>query len=255
MTGRDSAPPVVLVLLGGPEVVCGDCRVAVPEGSKRLVAYLAVHGGRVDPRHAANAIWPDVDRHRAAGNLRSAVWRVRTSGIDIIDTGTRDLALDQRVRIDLDAVSGWADRIVASRTRSGDLDLLPAAVPALDLFPGWYDDWVVLERERLRERMLRAIDTLSALLVAAHRFGDAVEAALSAVGVDPLRESAQRTLIKAHLAEGNICEARRSYTAFAALLAHELGVAPPTALTDLVSVPSMRSPTSDAYRLTRGVCA
>ena len=40
------------------------------------------------------------------------------------------------------------------------------------------------------------------------------EAAMFAVGIEPLRESAQRVLIEAHLAEGNLVEARRAFVTY-----------------------------------------
>ena len=46
-----------------------------------------------------------------------------------------------------------------------------------------------------------------------------IEAALQAIAGDPLRESAHRCLIRAHLAEGNVSEARRQVHSYAALLA------------------------------------
>jgi len=231
----DLTPDATLQLLDGPHVVmAGSRRVAVPEGSKRLVAYVALRRRSVDRRNAAADIWPQVDQHRAAGNLRSAMWRLRSAGIDIIDAGKRDLALDPRVRVDLDGVAAWADRVVAARPRPGDLVLLPLALRALDLLPGWYDDWVLDERQRMRDVLLDAFDALAALLVAARRCGDAVDAALAAVAVDPLRETAQRTLIEAHLAEGNRCEALRSYLTYEDLLARELGVGPSVELTRML---------------------
>jgi DNA-binding SARP family transcriptional activator len=105
---------------------------------------------------------------------------------------------------------------------------------ALDLLPGWYDDWTILERERLRQRLLRALESLSALLSRAGRHADAVESALAAVCAEPLRESAQRALVEAYLAERNECEARRALCDYRDLLARELGVAPSADLTALV---------------------
>ena len=55
-------------------------------------------------------------------------------------------------------------------------------------------------------------------LTAARRFGPALEAALAAVAGEPLRESAHRVLIKAHLAEGNVSEAIRQYHFYRTLL-------------------------------------
>lgn len=104
----------------------------------------------------------------------------------------------------------------------------------LDLLPGLYEDWAIIERERVRQRMLHALETLSRQLVSLGRYADAVEAALTAINAEPLRESAQRVLIEAHLAEGNRVEARRSYQTYCDVVRRELGVEPPRELTALV---------------------
>jgi DNA-binding SARP family transcriptional activator len=78
---------------------------------------------------------------------------------------------------------------------------------SLELLPGWYDDWVLLERERTRQRLLHALEALSREHRAAGRCAEAVEAALVAVNAEPLRESAHRELLESHLAEGNWVEA------------------------------------------------
>jgi DNA-binding SARP family transcriptional activator len=51
---------------------------------------------------------------------------------------------------------------------------------------------------------------------------------------EPLRESAHRTLIEAHLAEDNLAEAQRILRAYRALLDRGLGVSPPRELVCLV---------------------
>jgi DNA-binding SARP family transcriptional activator len=104
----------------------------------------------------------------------------------------------------------------------------------LDLLPGWYDDWVLMERERLRQRILHALEELSRKLACAGRFPEAVEAAVLAIGAEPLRESAQRALIEAHVAEGNLSEARRILQEYRDLLRRELGVNPSYALQAVV---------------------
>jgi DNA-binding SARP family transcriptional activator len=47
------------------------------------------------------------------------------------------------------------------------------------------------------------------------------------VSAEPLRESAQRVLIDAHLAEGNWIEGRRAYESYRELLRRELDAEPP----------------------------
>src|SRR5580692_9687981 len=78
--------PLVLHLFGGPFVTCEGRRLEVPEGSKRLLVFVALHRRRIERRYAAGALWPTGDDIRAAGNLRSALWRLNGAGIQVLST-------------------------------------------------------------------------------------------------------------------------------------------------------------------------
>lgn len=229
-----SGPTPVLHLFGGPHVTLGGRRCEVPEGSKRLLAFVALHRRRVERRHAAGTLWPIGDDGRAAGNLRSALWRLRGAGIDLLAADKWSLALCDEVVVDVHVVSSWAGRLIDGTASDDDLAVSPCWLDALDLLPGWYDDWALVERERVRQRVLHGLEGLSRRLVCAGRCAEAVEAAMLAVGAEPLRESAQRALIEAHLAEGNWVEAWRGYQAYRHLLDRELGVGPSTDLVALL---------------------
>jgi DNA-binding SARP family transcriptional activator len=89
---------------------------------------------------------------------------------------------------------------------------------------------------------MHALELLAVRLTAAGRHGDAVQAAYAAVRAEPLRESAHRTVVQVHLAEGNVAEALRAYRQFRFMLADGLGVQPSQQKIHLVS---------DRYRSTR----
>lgn len=220
----DGAP--VLHLFGGPYVTVDGCRHDVPQGSKRLLAFVALRRTRVERRHAAGTLWPFGDDGRAAGNLRSALWRLRGVSITILDVDKWSLSLNPEVVVDVHRVMEWATRLVDGTALGADLTVTRSWLDALELLPGWYDDWALIERERLRQRVLHALEALSGRLANVGRFADAVEAAMMAVSAEPLRESAQRALVDAHLAEGNLGEALRSYHAYCILVRRELGVDP-----------------------------
>ncbi|WP_436532130.1 AfsR/SARP family transcriptional regulator [Actinoplanes sp. HUAS TT8] len=230
---RLDAATMVVHLLGGPYVSIGARRVDVPEGSKRLLAFVALNDGRVSRRHAAGTLWPDVADLRAAGNLRSSLWRLNRHCAELVDADKATLTLREGVLVDADLVSAWADRLEAGVATGPDLAVHPSGTAALDLLPGWYDDWVLGERDRLRQRLLHALEVMSARLAEVSP-GEAVSAALVAVTAEPLRESAQRALIEAHIAHGNWGEAVHQFTAYRRLLAAELGVEPHPTLTRLL---------------------
>lgn len=242
----DGAP--VLHLFGGPYVTINGYRHEVPEGSKRLLAFVALRRTRVERRHAAGTLWPFGDDGRAAGNLRSALWRLRGAGINVLDVDKWSLALSPHVVVDVHLVTEWATRLVEGSSLGTDLTVARSWREALDLLPGWYDDWTLIERERLRQRMLHALEALSRSLANVGRFADSVEAAMVAVSAEPLRESAQRALIDAHLAEGNFGEALRSYQAYRTLVRRELGVDPSPGLTALLhTAPFQQSRSRSAH--------
>jgi DNA-binding SARP family transcriptional activator len=243
-------------LFDGPFVTITGSRFTVPEGSKRLLAFVALRQGRVERRHAAGMLWPTCDDQRAAGNLRSALWRLRGAGIDIVASDKWALELRDGVQVDVLLSLEWANRLIRNLALPADLTLEAGRIDGLDLLPGWYDDWAVIERERVRQRMLHALEALSTALVVVGRYAEAIEVAMTAVNAEPLRESAQRILLEAHAAEGNWVEVRRSHDHYRDLARRELGVEPSQSYTAFaygqqlahsLRVPGQRAPGPAPY--------
>jgi len=228
----DGSPAILL--FGGPSAMLNGSRVEVPDGSKRLLVFVALSSGRVDRRFAAGSLWPAGSDERAAGNLRSALWRLRCAGIDLVDSDRQGLMLRPGTIVDIKMVWEWAGRLARGTATQADLCAVNWPNVALDLLPGWYDDWVIFERERIRQRLLHGLEMLSRQLTEAGRCGEAVEAAILAVSADPLRESASRVLIEAHLAEGNLIEARRAFDRYRDIVRRELDAEPGAELGRLV---------------------
>ena len=81
-------------------------------------------------------------------------------------------------------------------------------------------------RERFRQIRLHALELLGVRMAEEGRFGRAVEVSMAVVAEDPLRESAQRVLIRICLAEGNVHEAVARYLAYREIMREELGLEP-----------------------------
>jgi len=231
----------MLCLVGGPYVLRAGRRFRVPEGSKRLLAYVALHGGRVDRSRAAGTLWPHGSDSRASGNLRSALWRLKGAGIEVLEADKAVLSFTPGTTTDIHQLCDWAARAIEGRVTDADLRILHWDPEAADILPGWYDDWVICERERIRQRLLHGLEAVGRQLLRQNRPADAIEAAMDAVQIEPLRESSQRLLIEAHLAERNYGEAVRTYRTYEQLLRQELAISPGPDLSSLVSVECVTS--------------
>jgi DNA-binding SARP family transcriptional activator len=228
---RREAPQVML--LGGFDLRFQGEPVAVPMTAQRVLAFLALRDRAMLRLHVAGSLWPETTEARASANLRSALWRLGRPGVDIIDASNGHLGLSDDVEVDV------RHTVTLARQLLGDQPDLPKeeADPqrlAEDILPDWSEEWVVMEREHYRQLRLHALESLCEKLTAQGRYAQAVEAGIAAVAAEPLRESAHRTLMKAHLAEGNMREALHQYRAFRQLLLDELDLEPSDAMEGLV---------------------
>src|SRR3954471_20155816 len=114
----------VVKLCGGPCVVHDGVRLDVPEGSKRLLVLVALSSGRVDRRKAAGQLWPDGDDARASGNLRSALWRLKGAGIDVLGPDGTMLRLRGGTVVDVDVLSAWALRMADDTVTDRELRMV-----------------------------------------------------------------------------------------------------------------------------------
>lgn len=224
-----------LQLLEGFALDGVDSHVDVPVGAQRLLALLAVRG----PAHrcvVAGTLWPEVPETQALASLRTGIWRVNrlVPGLVLVD-GVR-LCMAASVSID-----SHEQEILAIRLLHDRVDGQPWVLDSIgylqrgELLPGWYDDWVVFERERLNQLRLHAMELVAAVLIRQRDLTTALELALEVVRIEPLRETANAVLMSVYLAEGNVCDAIHQYDLYRRLLRRELGVEPSPLLDRLLS--------------------
>jgi DNA-binding SARP family transcriptional activator len=246
----DDAPGTRVALLGGFAVELegaepGSTLDDLPHGVQRLVAYLGLSDRRARAA-AAGALWPDAPEEHAHGSLRSALWRLHKVAPGLVESSGGALSLARDISVDVRKFTQWARCVLDPRTDLGGIASVDLERPG-ELLPGWYDEWVLLERERLRQLRMHALEAWAGKLIEAGRYGEAAQAACAAVRVEPLRESPHRALVRVHLAEGNIGEAVRAYEFFRALLAVELGVEP-TGQMDALVCRFRRSPAAQLIK-------
>jgi DNA-binding SARP family transcriptional activator len=213
------------MLLRGFQLVSGGRQVDLPVGSQRLVAFLAIHRRVLSRTYVAGNLWTDQSEEHANASLRTALWRLRRHGFRLIESTRSHLQLSPSVTVDLYEMEALAKQVLRHEQLPSPKPLDPLLFEA-ELLGDWYDDWVMLERERFRQTRLYALETLCEDLAKAGSYALAVEAGLASVAAEPLRESAHRALIKAHFAAGNLNDAIRQYRLYRRLLSDQLGLEP-----------------------------
>ncbi len=227
-----SASTVVgIMLFGGFRLLHGGHLTHIPNACQRLIAFLAFHSPTVRAE-LAGSLWPEVDDSRALGSLRTSVWQVHRRCAGLLVANGDQLRFGENVHVDAIDFEERAHRILH---KPQDVTLTELACERQELLPGWYDDWVLPERERSRQLQLYVLEASGEELLARRKPGPALCAALNAVRIEPLRESAHRLVIRIHISEGNTYEAIRHYRMYRRLVRDELGVSPTSQLEELVS--------------------
>lgn len=234
MTERPSAR---LSLLEDFEVSFGGEVVPISMPAQHLLAQLAVvqRGRPVQRTALAERLWPEAMPSRAASSLRSVLWRLpRPRGRTLVTCTSTSVRLSEDVRVDLWEVEEQA-RILCEDDLPPAEALRDLGPLTRDLLPSWHDDWILVEQESFRQKRLHALERSSDAFRSRGRYTDALSAGLGAVRAEPLRESAHRSVIEVHLAEGNHAEALRQYDGYRRMLADQLGLPPSPAIRGLVA--------------------
>jgi hypothetical protein len=126
--------------------------------------------------------------------------------------------------------------VVAVRT-AGVPRTVPARSRAVELYRGdlllgfnvnepLFEEWLVTERERLREMAMEALAKLLAHQTRAGATERAIQTAVRLLGLDPLQEAVHRTLMRLYSRQGRRGAALKQYQTCVGVLQRELGTAP-----------------------------
>lgn len=209
-----------------------------------LLAYLAYHARHEISREwLFEMLWPEQSvesQARARNNLSAALSALRA---DLEPSGTLPgtviIADRHRVRLNVEAittdVSEFSSALQSTSTANvsqmdeeAKANQFSAAVALYSgsLLPGYYEDWIQPERERLTESYLQALRGLVRYHAKHRELPKAIEYAQCAVSADPIREEAHQDLIRLFLATGQISAARQQYHEMEATLKQALGEQP-----------------------------
>jgi DNA-binding SARP family transcriptional activator len=213
-------------LLGTFRLSRRDADIVLPEGAQRLIAFLALTSDHGATRRAVTgALWPEASESRARAALRSTLWRIRRVVPGLVRNDGQRMSLDPAVVVDATELDTAIRHAMDAPAEASDADLV-ALTHAEELLSDWDDGWIVVERERMRQVRLEALESLAEDLTDRGLVGHAVEAGLAAVAEEPYRESAHRVLIEAYVRKGNAAAAFDQFRRLRTTLRRELGVSP-----------------------------
>jgi predicted ATPase/DNA-binding SARP family transcriptional activator len=226
-------------LLGGFHLRFDDAPVTTldQERLQALLAYLVLHRATPHARqHLAFLLWPDSSEAQARTNLRSLLHRLRQAlpGADDflhVDAQVVQWRADAPYTLDVAAIERALAQAHAAEQRGDQPTQRAALAQAVelyqgDLLPGWYGDWVLLERERLHQVFLAALERLVVLLEQSGEYAAAIGYAQRLLRHEPLHEAAYQHLMRLHALSGDRASALRVYQTCVTVLERELGVEP-----------------------------
>jgi DNA-binding SARP family transcriptional activator len=225
---------MTLTLLGGFEArtPSGEPLSVPTRKAQALLAYLALTPGQTHPRDKLTALlWPDASRGAARTALRQTLFLLRRA----LESVEPDVVVTTGDGVTLPSGTVQTDVAVFEQaTAEGTPASLRAAAGLYrgDLLAGLgatappFEDWLMSERERLRELALEALARLLAQQRAAGETAPAVQSARRLLALDPLQEAVHRMLMRLYAQTGRRDAALRQYQDCVEVLRRDLAAEP-----------------------------
>jgi DNA-binding SARP family transcriptional activator len=233
-----------ICLFGKFTLQYGDDFTEYPDSSRplELLVYLLLNRQRVHPREVLAALlWSEQSTGQSKKYLRKVLWQLQrileTSGFygdhALLDVDNEWIGVRQQSNIwldvaNFDAVCARLGGIPGSQLNHLQAQALQQAVHLYkgELLEGWYQDWCLLERERLQQIYLMALDKLAAY---SETTGD-IEAGLAygaqILHYDRAREYTHCQLMRLYYLAGDRTNAIRQYERCVTALQEEMEIAP-----------------------------
>lgn len=236
-TSVNNAIPVLHIrLLGNFRLASGETSVTDFDFPRlqSLLAYLLLHRDTPQSRsRLAFQLWPDSTDAQAHTNLRNVLFRLRQA----LPNADAFLHSDrQYIRWSFDAA--WTldvlefEQALQQAEQSHDIvsarSALELAVTLYrgDLLPDCYDEWILPERDRLRQAYLGALYRLTNILEREGDYTAAIRVARRLLHQEPLQEETYRSLMRLHALNNDRASALRVYRSCVSTLERELGIEP-----------------------------
>ncbi len=219
-------------LFGNPQILNDGASLPRPTPNKvfALLSYLLLKGRRSIPRdHLAYVLWPDVIESEARANLRRHLHLLRKQlptppqNIPWILSARQTLQWNPRADYWLDAAE--LETFDPKTTNQTEWEALFDLYGG-DLLEGFYDDWILIERARLRQHYIQLLEQRIADQKQRNDAPGVIYTTKRLLSVDSQREESYRELMELHYHAGDRAAALREFEKCRTMLQNELNVAP-----------------------------
>lgn len=216
-------------LLGQFDVRSDGKRVVIPSrAGQSLFAFLVLNAGVEHRRERlAGLFWSESSDENARKYLRQELWRIRKA-LSFPLSGDGDLIVADELAVSLNPSLTFRLDVAELEKPADNLETLISNLSHYrgELLPGFYDDWVVLERERLHSRFEQQMQQLLQRLLQDRRWTTALEWGDKWIALGQTPEPAYRALMVAYAALGNRAQVVMTYERCQKALEKDLGVDP-----------------------------
>ena len=207
-----------------------------------LLAYLLLQGHRTQPREVlASIFWGELSQKRARGSLNTALWKLKKAlepdgvlaGTYLINNHPGELGFnwESQLELDVEVFEQETCHLLAYPPQTvGETHVLEfekiLGIYKGELLEGFYQNWVLRERERLRSLYLKSLRYLLEYYKLHGLYENGLACAQQILNLDPLREDIHREMMKLYVENGQRALAARQYEICHKMLNTELGISP-----------------------------
>ena len=225
-------------LLGQFKLKANDQNLNLPSRpAQSILAYLVLHPGVEHRREKLAALfWPETSDANARSYLRQALWRIRKSFTES-SLSWRDYLQANDITIKFNPQSDyWLDaaQLLSAHETMPASDMIEVIkLYKGELLPGFYEDWIVLERDHINSAYQQKMERLLDCLVEEKQWDDVLTWSENWIlhGYSP--EPAYRAIMLAHAAKGDQSQVIATFQRCSEALQRELGVSPSLETQDL----------------------
>ncbi|TAH49077.1 MAG: hypothetical protein EYC68_18255 [Chloroflexota bacterium] len=223
-------------LLGQFDVRANGQRIVIPtRASQSLLAYLVLNAGAAQRREKlAGLFWGETSDELARRYLRNELWRIRKAiqrpppALRDEKSPTDEFLISDEITITFDANAAYWLDVNALEKSKDEIESLISNLSTYrgELLPGFYDDWVILERERVQAIFENKVGLLLDKLIQEQQWKQVTEWGERWIALGQTPEPAYRALMIASAAQGDSSKLTLAYERCVQAMRDDLGLDP-----------------------------